>query len=109
MISCEPIYTGGGITCFLGQIDDGLYFMADNSCYDVMFLNADPMLADEDCWYAEWQEFHLVRYLDEKESLAFFRKMFEWIKANNHDHYEWYDCDSDLEEVKRLEKEKNWR
>ena len=114
MISCEPIYTGGGIYCFRGQLSETEWFVADDDFYDVRIVDSTPWeidkYGDEVCWFSDWQEEHLVRDLDGKESFAFFRKMINWIKANKpKGNYAMYDLEDDLAELNVLEKHKNWR
>lgn len=116
MIKCEPIYTGGNIYCFLGQIDEHTWFLASDADYDVVILNSDPWLAvdsetgEELCWFPEWQEEHLVKYLDETDSLDFFREMLNWIKKNNpKGNYSMYELELDMEEVEQLTGSTNWR
>ena len=84
-VKVEPIYTGGNIYVFRGELSDGTWFIADDSYYDVRIVNADVFGPDEsfeDCWYADWQEEHLVRDLDEKEKRQFFKEMINWILEN---------------------------
>lgn len=99
-ISVEPEYTGGGIYVFTGELDNGNYFMAETSFYDVRILNENPSIPpemsddevwdkygisrDEDAWPSvEWQEEHLVEDLDPKRAKAFFMSMLEWVKENH--------------------------
>lgn len=74
----EQIYTGGNIWCFLGVLDDGNYFIACDDMLDVTIVSEDPRKT-EDAWFAEWQEKNLVRYLNEKESIRFFRSLCKFI------------------------------
>lgn len=86
----EPIYTGGNIYIFAGQMTNGNYFIADSSFFDVRILDADP---SEVTWenamfkeYAmdsvEWQEEHLVDDANPTEAVVFFRHMLKWVKEN---------------------------
>ncbi len=109
MIKCEPIYTGGGIYCFLGQIDDNRYFMADDDCFGVMIVDSDPTLAYEECWYADWQEEHKIEELDEDDSLSFFREMLIWIMYHEpKGNYDMDEIERDFEHVKYLTGSTNW-
>lgn len=79
------VYTGGGIFLFWGTLDNGQYFIADGDRFDVRILNVNPndYGTDDEIWYAEWQEEHLVRDLNtETEGPAFILKMFDWIHKN---------------------------
>lgn len=116
MLRCEPIYTGGNIYCFLGQIDDHTWFFASDADYDVVILNADPWLAiDPDsgeqlCWFPDWQEEHLIEYLDEQGSIDFFKDMLNWVKENEPDgNYLMSELEFDMEEVAKLNGTTNWR
>lgn len=116
MLKCEPIYTGGNIYCFLGQLDNQTWFLASDADYDVVILNANPWAAidaetgEELCWFSEWQEEHLVKYLDEHDSLDFFRYMLNWIKDNKpKGNYCMSNLEDDLEEVEHLTGTTNWR
>lgn len=103
-----PIYTGGNIYCFFGEVD-GVYFIACDSMYDVTLVNETPFNEDgtvnEDVWFAEWQEDHLVRYLDcETEGLVFFKQMLTWILAQKEyiegGNYNNGDMEDELRDVK---------
>lgn len=113
---CEPIYTGGGIYCFLGQLSNHEWFMASDGEYDVMILDADPWAAvdpvsgDDLCWFYEWQEPHLVKQLDDDESLEFFENMLMWVKENEpKGNYLMSDLEWVLDEVLELKGTTNWR
>ena len=87
IISVTPIYTGGGIYIYWGAFSDGTYFIADDD-YDLTIVDSDPTLSyveDEDIFeadYSEWQEKHLVRYIDDNKTQNFFNEMFDWILQN---------------------------
>lgn len=89
----KPNYTGGGIYLYTGKLSNGSYFMAsddyfyDNGYFDVLIVNADPDLAvDENqediAWFPDWQEEHLVKYLDEDEARNFTKRILNWIITN---------------------------
>ena len=110
MISCEPIYTGGGIYCFRGQLSDNEWFIADDVMFDVRIVDAAPWSVDEHgdelCWFDNWQKEHLISDLTIKESLIFFRDMIYWIRENKpKGNYSMSDLDDDLIEITALEKE----
>lgn len=116
MIKCEPIYTGGGIYCFLGQIDDCTWFLASDAEYDVVILNSDPWLAVDNetgeqlCWFSDWQEEHLIENLDEQDSLDFFSDMLNWIEDNEpNGNYLMSELELDMEEIRQLKGSTNWR
>ena len=112
-IKVEPIYTGGNIYCFLGQIDGKQWFLASDLNYDVRILNTDPFTwpDQEEIWYADWQEAHLIEDYGPAECLAFFADMLNWIKANEPDgNYAMEDMDAILNEVEELKNQKEpWR
>ena len=120
--STTPIYTGGGIWVFTGQLTDGKYFMSDTACYDVRILDANPEIPvdmpdeeafrlygitrDEDAWASvEWQEEHLVEDLEPERAKAFMIDMLEWVKKNRPD--DCIDADYFIEDLKSLHG--NWR
>lgn len=123
--SVNPCYTGGGIYVFTGELEDGTYFMADTSFYDVRIVNENPEIPtdmsddeawetygvcrDEDAWASvEWQEEHLVKDLNPTEAVAFFKRMLKWVKTNRPDgNYLSSDMDYYEEELKELKG--NWR
>ena len=109
----ETIYTGGNIYVFLGALQNGTFFMAESSCFDVRILNTDPStVEDEDgenpIWFEEWQQEHLVKDLSESECPDFFVEMLTWVMINDSDSY-----DSDLEyfmkEAKEFQGTTGWR
>ena len=84
----EPCYTGGGFYVYYGALMDGNYFMAGTPDFFITIVDSDPRLtanADNgdllDADYADWQEEHLVRYIDSDtdESVKFFDEMFKYI------------------------------
>ena len=85
-VSVTPIYTGGGIYVYLGELANGNYFMASDwsiGCVgDIRILDADPREAGDDCWYAEWQEPHFVRDLDGDECFQMWNSMIDFIIEN---------------------------
>ena len=84
IVKCEPIYSGGGIYIFFGQLDDGNFFIADNDNYDVTVIDADPWWPEEPLT-ANWQSDHLVNYLSEDVALLFFGYMIDWIEWHKPD------------------------
>lgn len=83
----EPTYTGGWIYIFLGELNDGTFFIAESDNYDVRIVDCDPSPtfwdSDGGASYPEWQEEHLVRDLDVPDKYNFCLKMFKWIKKHN--------------------------
>lgn len=77
-----PIYTGGGIYCFYGKVND-VYFIASDQG-DVRLVDVIPFDAvDGEMWYAEWQEEHLIRDIETNEEYkSFFLHMLDWIIKN---------------------------
>lgn len=80
-------YTGGGIYCFMGKLEDN-YFLADcdmmASWYDLRIINVDPELYDsDDVWDDGWQTKHFVK--DVCRCKTFMKDMFRWIINNRPD------------------------
>lgn len=107
-INVEPIYTGGNIYVFLGELKHN-YFMADSCCFDVRILDENPMKDEtdpeyEEIWYAEWQEKHLVEDLDEFECKAFFKEMIKWIAEHESEgNYQLAEVEGLLEALNEIE------
>ena len=97
-----PDYTGGGIYIFSGKLTDGNYFLADGDMFDVSILDADAYENWEECFYAEWQEAHIVKNLSSAEALEFFKSMLTWIRVN-----EPKDCNYDMHDMDRIEEDLN--
>lgn len=119
----ETDYTGGGIYVFTGKLDNGNYFLADTSFYDVRILDADPSIpvdmpadealstygitSDEDAWASvDWQEEHLVEDLAPERAKAFMIELLKWIKAHG-PNGACIDADYFIEDLKSLRG--NWR
>ena len=82
----EPTYTGGGIYDFMGCIDDGTFFLANDAYFDVRLINTNPFDATYDLTgQVEWQESHLIRDMHEPESKEFFKRILEWVIKNKPD------------------------
>lgn len=105
----EPIYTGGGITVFLGELDNNRFFMADDSCFDVRIIDKTPYLEDgdtvnENAWYDDWQQKHLIEDLMPNENLSFFEDLLTYVRDNGI----YYDVLEDtLQEIDELKTQKN--
>ena len=70
----NAVYTGGGIWLFYGQYGKDYFLAGDEG--DVTLLDSDPSDLDESL-YAEWQEKHLIAYLDGEERVTFCDKLAE--------------------------------
>lgn len=113
--SVDPVYTGGNITIFYGQLVDGTYFLGDDDFYDVRLLDSDPQVEDETGYYTyasddvAWQDKHLVRDLDtETESPDFWLALYDFCKKN--DLPDWaYDINRHIDEIKGLKETPGWR
>lgn len=83
IITAEDEYTGGNVYVYFGEIDGGLFYMAeDTDAYDVLILNADPRKAGEDAYYPDWQKEHTVaEFCDTAETLEWFSKMYTLIET----------------------------
>ena len=96
--SVTPIYTGGNIYVFFGQLQDGSYLMSDSCVFYVRFLSADPLAAGDDAFYEDWQIDHLLRDIeDEEETLSFVIAMCDWVLQNGDE--KGY-IDSEIEAIK---------
>lgn len=71
-------YTGGGINIYMGELDNGIYFMCDDEFFNS--LDTDPREAGEEAYYYEWQIEHDAGY--EVDFPEFFIQMYEWAKVN---------------------------
>ena len=111
-IKVEPIYTGGNIYCFLGQLDSKRWFFASSADYDVRIINADPWLEEneEDVWQPDWQDEHLIEDLNPNQALIFFTDMLKWISENQpRGNYSQSELDECSQEVEELKTQTNWR
>jgi hypothetical protein len=75
----NAVYTGGGIFIFWGDLEDNKYFMCDDDG-GVIILDSDPTDFDVSL-YVEWQEEHLVEYLEdnEEERLLFCDSLCDYL------------------------------
>lgn len=80
----EPIYTGGDIWCFLGELSDGNFFLASDFMDSFRILNEDPREKDE-AWYPEWQEKHLVLDIDDDKTTPIFIDLYRWLESYKSD------------------------
>lgn len=83
-----PEYTGGGIYCFTGELQDGNYFLADcpisASYYSLRIVNENPGKYDpNEVWTEEWQLDHFVK--DVTRCKGFIKNMLKWIIKNRPD------------------------
>lgn len=84
-----PNYTGGGVYEYIGKLADGNYFMAfddyfsvENTMFDIRIVDTNPEDAIEDYGYADWQDLHIVKDLNEIEAKEFTIKALNWIINN---------------------------
>lgn len=90
-------YTGGGIYIYYGQLENGLYFQADDECEAINICDADT--GNEEAQYLEWQELHTVEELTEDSYRAFWNAMLLHVINGGLSHDEWQNyLTSDLEE-----------
>lgn len=79
------ICSGGGIYLYLGQLDNGNYFLTDDDSIDYcLFLNESPYDLEKSL-YPEWQDSHKVSEYSGEEALGFNKKMLKWIIDNKPD------------------------
>ena len=108
--SVEPNYTGGNIYVYTGELNDGTYFMASddwtdtqNNFYNVLIVNEDPNSEEneEDSWFEDWQQSHLVKSLEAEEAANFFKDMLTWVIKNKPDgNYQVADIEDILDDIK---------
>lgn len=101
-----PEYSGGGIYLFLGELNNGNSFIADTNCYSVRILDLGTCsidsVSDEELFQTDFQEYHLVKDLNEPESLLFFLKVLKWTLDNfPKGNYTIADIESHFEKVKK--------
>ena len=114
----EPDYTGGGIFVFYGKVENGDYFIADDSEYDIRFVSEDPTaIMDSDTFggsycgdSVEWQDEHIVRDISSsQEALEFWKAMLNWCIRNNPDgNYSASDLKDELADVTSVAQKENW-
>lgn len=85
--SVFPEYTGGGVYCFTGELQDGNYFLADcisADCYSLRIVNDNPNKYDlNEVWTEDWQLDHFVK--DVTRCKGFIKNMLKWIIKNRPD------------------------
>ena len=86
-IYVNPVYTGGGIYCYTGQLKNGNYFMAtsESPAWAVEVTENPDNTEDpgNDPWHEEWIEPRKVRDIENyKEKKSFFKAMLSWIIKN---------------------------
>lgn len=100
--SVTPEYSGGGIYLFLGELNNGNFFIADTDCYTVRILNIDPRIGEE-VFQVDYQESHFVKDLDEPDNLLFFLQILKWTLDNfPKGNYTIAEIESHFEKVKKL-------
>lgn len=77
----EPIYTGGGIWCFVGELSDSTFFIAEDANDSFRIVNEDPR-GNEEAWYPEWQEKHLVLDIDDDKTTPIFIDLYRWLESH---------------------------
>ncbi len=80
--SVIPEYTGGGVYCFIGELADGNYFLADCTCsgglYSLRIVDDNPNdYSEEEIWHEEWQMKHFVK--DVSRCKRFIKDMLKHI------------------------------
>lgn len=62
------IYSGGGIYLYYAELKDGNWIMGDDD--GLLIVNKSPFTSErdyEDSCYCEWQEKHLVKYINNED------------------------------------------
>ena len=90
----HPIYTGGGIYVFVGSLEGSiienesptLFFMASDETCSVIVMDSSPYIVNadgcgvnEDIFFQEWIDKHLVEEMTDKDAFEFMKKMYLWI------------------------------
>lgn len=82
-----PIYTGGNIYVYIGELSDGNYFIASDQSFvgdyfDIRIVNENPADYEEDFGSVTWQEEHLVSDVVGSEAREFTIQLLEWVLEN---------------------------
>lgn len=82
-----PIYTGGGIYVYIGELSDGNYFIASDQSFvgdyfDIRIVDENPADYEEDFINVTWQEEHLVSDVVGGEAREFTIQLLEWVLEN---------------------------
>ena len=83
-VDIEPIYTGGGIWCFDGELSDGTFFIAEDANDSFRIVNEDPR-GNEEAWYPDWQEKNLVMDIDDNKTAPIFIDLYLWLESHKSD------------------------
>jgi len=91
--TAQAIYTGGGVWLFIGELENGNYFLTDDyGC--TLILDENPEDLDESLT-VEWQEKHTIKDIGIKKS--FVNKLMDYMEENGRqygftetDHYRKY-------------------
>ena len=83
-----PIYTGGGIYVYIGELSDGNYFIASDQSFvgdyfDIRIVDENPADYEEDFCDVTWQEEHLVSDVVGGEAREFTIQLLEWVLENH--------------------------
>ena len=77
----DVVYTGGNINLYFGVLQDGSYFIADDSNFFVTFVDENVMEFD-DIPEMDWYDSHTTYEVPEEDGFRFMKSMYEWIKKN---------------------------
>ena len=83
-----PIYTGGGIYVYTGELSDGNYFIASDQSFvgdyfDIRIVDENPADYEEDFCNVTWQEEHLISDVVGGEAREFTIQLLEWVLENH--------------------------
>jgi len=76
--TAQAIYTGGGVWLFIGELENGNYFLTANEGY-TLILDEDPEDLDKSL-EADWQEKHTIKDIGINES--FIDDLMDYMKEN---------------------------
>lgn len=107
--NADYAYTGGGIYLFIGELENGRYFLLDGDMFDTRILNESVSWDNDECFNAEWQENHLIEDLNtEKDGAWFCNEVIKWIKKHGSNYYDPY-LDNIAKDARRYIGKRNWR
>ena len=101
-----PVYTGGNIYIYYGQLKNGNWFVtADSDCW-LNEVDANPDDFDDDeVWQTEWIEEHNVKAYEADEAKQFYKAMLRWILEKEPDNantnYNLYDMEERLTNIEK--------
>lgn len=101
------IYTGGGIYEYIAELENGNWIYGSDE--GLIIVDKSPLEDYEECGYVEWQQEHLVLYIDDEDFQEWLNKIIRTILNGDVFEKHNFDVQELISLMKQVVKKKKFR